>query len=94
MSAPAPEGLQFRLTGKGNNIVFESAPILAIQTASLTIPVSDMKLWSLDDPYLYEVLASLVSKKVIDSVNTYFGMRKISAVPIPGKDFTVCRPQQ
>ncbi len=87
LSAPAPEGLQFRLAGKGNNIEFESALDEGDTASLLIVPVSDMKLWTLDDPYLYEVTASLVSKKVIDSVSTYFGMRKISAVTIPGKDF-------
>ena len=87
LSAPAPEGLQFRLAGRGNNILFESALAAGDTASRFTIPVPDMKLWTLDNPYLYEVTASLASKSVIDSVSTYFGMRKISAVTIPGKDF-------
>jgi hypothetical protein len=87
LSAPAPEGLQFRIDGKANNISFESPVGTGDSTASFSIQVRDMKLWSPDDPYLYEVTASLISGKVTDSVSTYFGMRKISAVSIPGKDF-------
>jgi hypothetical protein len=87
LSGPAPEGLKFRLAGKENNIGFESSVSTGDSIARFTVPVTGMKLWSLSDPYLYEVTASLVSKNTIDSVSTYFGMRKISAVSIPGKDF-------
>jgi hypothetical protein len=88
LSAPAPLGMKFRLTGKGNNIMFETPLEAGETTAAFQVPVSDMKLWTLDDPFLYEVTASIGSSEVNDEVNTYFGMRKISSVPIPGKDFT------
>jgi len=88
LSAPAPQGLQFRLAGKRNNILFESQVGAGETTAKFQVPVSEMKLWSIDDPYLYEVTASIVSSEIEDKVNTYFGMRKFSAVPIEGKDFT------
>jgi hypothetical protein len=87
LSRPASEGLQFKLEGKGNNLAFESPLNTGDTLSTFKLAVADMRLWSLDDPYLYEVTASIVSKRVIDSVNTYFGMRKISAVTIPGKDF-------
>jgi len=88
LSAPAPQGLHFKLSGKGNNIMFESEVEAGATNASFQVPVSEMKLWSIDDPYLYEVAASIVSPGITDEVHTYFGMRKISAVPIAGKDFT------
>ena len=88
LSAPAPQGLHFKLSGKGNNIMFESEVEAGATNASFQVPVSEMKLWSLDDPYLYEVAASIVSPGIKDEVHTYFGMRKISAVPVAGKDFT------
>jgi len=88
LSSPAKKNLSFRLSGKGNNIVFDAPVGEGETTASFEVPVSDMKLWTPDDPYLYEVTASLVSSEINDEVNTYFGMRKISAVQIPGKDFT------
>lgn len=87
LSGQATEGLQFNLTGKGNNLSFNSSISAGETTAEFTIPVSDMKLWTLDDPFLYEVTASLKSKESLDEVNTYFGMRKVSAITIPGKDF-------
>lgn len=88
LSAPALQGMNFKLAGKENNIWFE-APVKAGETTAVfQVPVSDMKLWSPDDPYIYEVTASLGSSAINDEVNTYFGMRKISAVPVPGKNFT------
>ncbi|MEO1260458.1 MAG: PA14 domain-containing protein [Bacteroidota bacterium] len=38
----------------------------------------DMRLWSLDDPYLYDIEISLGNKSSDDKVTGYFGMRKIS----------------
>jgi len=87
ISTPAPEGLVFRIEGKGNGLSFESGLNAGDSIASFRIPVSEMRLWSLDDPFLYEVTASLSNGREADSVNTYFGMRKISAMTIPGKDF-------
>lgn len=46
-----------------------------------------MKLWDLDNPFWYEVKASVIGENINDEISTYFGMRKISAVEIPGKDF-------
>jgi Glycosyl hydrolases family 2, sugar binding domain/Glycosyl hydrolases family 2/Glycosyl hydrolases family 2, TIM barrel domain len=88
LSSPAPAGLVFRLTGKGNDITFESPLKEDESTATFTIPVTGMRFWSPGDPWLYEVIASISSPELSDEVNTYFGMRKISAVPVPGKDFS------
>ncbi|MEL6256357.1 MAG: sugar-binding domain-containing protein [Bacteroidota bacterium] len=40
-------------------------------------------LWSLDDPYLYGVKARLGN----DVINSYFGMRKISVMNLPGTEY-------
>ncbi len=53
-----------------------------------TFSLTDAHLWSLEDPFLYEVDAVLSVGDQVDRVATYFGMRKISVVPFPGKDFT------
>ena len=43
------------------------------------INVSNPHLWSIEDPYLYRVITLLKSgNKVIDSVNTRFGIRDVS----------------
>jgi hypothetical protein len=39
--------------------------------------------WSLDDPYLYEAEVTFGD----DTVKTYFGMRKISVMTLPGTEF-------
>ncbi len=47
------------------------------------LPVEEPRLWSPDDPHLYELHVVLHSgDKVVDGVNSYFAMRKISL----GKD--------
>jgi len=44
-----------------------------------SIPVSNAKLWSPDDPFLYDLDIKLQQNGVlIDSVGSYFGMRKIA----------------
>lgn len=50
---------------------------------SFDISIPDPRLWNLDDPYLYEVEATLGE----DVVRTYFGMRKISVIDLPGSDY-------
>ena len=51
-----------------------------------TLPVPQpLKLWSPDSPFLYDLKVSLLDgAKVVDVVNTYFGMRKISTQLIDG----------
>jgi beta-galactosidase/beta-glucuronidase len=42
-------------------------------------------LWSLDDPFLYEVNVSVAGRNLArDTVSSYFGMRKVSVVNLPG----------
>jgi len=44
-----------------------------------TVKIKNMKLWSPEEPNLYDVDVVLVNgKKKLDEVNSYFGMRKIS----------------
>ena len=43
------------------------------------------RLWSLEDPYLYELKAVLDGE---DEISTYFGMRKISTMDLPGTDYS------
>ncbi len=47
------------------------------------IPLPQPKLWSMADPFLYHVKATLAQ----DEVHTYFGMRKISVVNLPGTEY-------
>ncbi|HEX8358297.1 MAG TPA: glycoside hydrolase family 2 TIM barrel-domain containing protein [Segetibacter sp.] len=46
------------------------------------LPVKNPMLWSPESPFLYDLRVSIVrNKKVIDSVRSYFAMRKISIAP-------------
>lgn len=60
----------------------ELSPIT--QRTGLTLGVPNMKLWSPEDPFLYDLNLTLETPegKVVDEVKSYFGMRKISL----GKD--------
>ncbi|HEX6927096.1 MAG TPA: glycoside hydrolase family 2 TIM barrel-domain containing protein [Longimicrobiaceae bacterium] len=57
------------------------------QVVRFSVPIPDAHLWSLDDPYLYEVTARLAAGGAEDELHTYFGMREISVVDLPGTDY-------
>lgn len=47
--------------------------------AGIILPIPDAKLWSPDNPYLYDLKVSVIRKgKITDEVTGYFAMRKIS----------------
>ncbi len=48
------------------------------------IPLPKPRLWTLDDPFLYETTLNWAGS---DVVKTYFGMRKISVMDLPNTDF-------
>jgi hypothetical protein len=56
-----------------------------IQTAigetnsEIVIPVRNEKLWSPDNPFLYDLSISIIKdNKIVDHISSYFGMRKIA----------------
>ena len=52
------------------------------------VAIEKMHLWDLEDPFLYDVQVSLTDKNLeTDLVTTYFGMRKISAMNLPGLNY-------
>ena len=52
------------------------------------IPLPNARRWSLDDPFLHEVAATLSGEGMVtDSVQSYFGMRNISVVDLPGTTY-------
>lgn len=56
--------------------------------ATFEVAIKDQHLWNLDDPYLYEMTATVAPEgKVKDEVNTYFGQRKISVTTLSGTDY-------
>lgn len=61
------------------------------KTTEISFPVivKNMRMWDLDDPFLYDVKVTVLKNKFeSDEVSTYFGMRKISTMKLPGTDYT------
>jgi beta-galactosidase/beta-glucuronidase len=57
----------------------EAAHVSARIGEGFQIPISNAKLWSPDNPFLYNLKVTLLHDgKKLDSVTSYFGMRKIS----------------
>ena len=58
------------------------------QSVEFEIPFEAIKLWDLDNPYLYEVQAVLTyGDNNEDRISTYFGMRKVSVTKMPGTGY-------
>ena len=57
------------------------------RSVQFDVPLPNAHLWSLDDPFLHEVAATVSGPGVItDSVRTYFGMRTIGVMKLPGTE--------
>jgi hypothetical protein len=57
----------------------EISRITGAANKELSLPVAAPHLWSPDDPFLYDLRVTLKDgDRVLDSVSSYFGMRKIS----------------
>lgn len=73
-------------TGKDTVIIRKLKKGEEVGTQTIFLPGA--RLWTLDDPWLYDAELKLVAeRKTIDEVKTYFGMRKISVVNLPGTAF-------
>lgn len=54
----------------------------------LEFPIPDPLLWEPETPHLYGARVELAAGgEVIDAIDTYFGMRKISTDRLPGRDY-------
>jgi hypothetical protein len=91
LSEAAPEKMNFKIQFKAQdtNIPNITKAISRGQKEVIfSIPIKNPHLWSLEDPYLYEVNGILYGNSFdADTVSTYFGMRKISVVNLPGTNF-------
>jgi hypothetical protein len=54
---------------------------------SFEIPIPKARLWRMEDPFLYQVRASVGEGSANDQVSSYFGMRKISVMDLPGTQY-------
>ena len=86
---PAPRALTLRLdftnrAGGGGPVVTHSVPRGA-RAVHLDVPLPNARRWSLEDPFLHEVSVSVSGGGLAeDRVQTYFGMRTIGVVKLPG----------
>jgi len=79
VSAPEGATVEATVTSKGQTI--STASLAATKGGSISVP--NPTLWSPDKPFLYDLKLSLKSKdgRVLDTVSSYFAMRKISLGP-------------
>lgn len=85
--APEDLTLLLRFTNAGVDSVTRRVPKGA-DRVSFAVRVPNPRLWSLDDPFLYEVDVRVAGKHgVDDTVHSYFGMRSISVVNLPGTNY-------
>ena len=88
LDAEAAEGSTVAIAFKDRSQKTASVPVGGRKDVSFEIPLKNQHLWDINDPYLYEVTASLKNgRKVTDAVDSYFGQRKVSAMNVPGQDY-------
>ncbi|CAN5427581.1 hypothetical protein BH09GEM1_BH09GEM1_36990 [soil metagenome] len=93
-AAPKAMSLRLAFTKGMDSIVNAGVPLPApvaqaiaagARTVKFDVAIPNARLWSTDDPYLYETALTLTGAGLgTDSVNSYFGMREISVVTLPG----------
>jgi hypothetical protein len=88
LAEPAPGGarLSVRVGDGGASSATLNLPAGA-RTGTIALPVPKARLWSPDDPYLYDAEVVLEGPGGEDRVKTYFGMRKVSVTRLPGTSF-------
>jgi hypothetical protein len=79
---------KLRLTFKTGDVPEHSQTVAAgSRETRFEVPVPGARLWSLEDPFLYEVEASLEADGSADRLSSYFGMREISVMDLPGHGY-------
>ncbi|MEN8201488.1 MAG: sugar-binding domain-containing protein [Bacteroidota bacterium] len=90
LDAPAREDLFLSLSFPNQEIsgMITSPKISKKQEEiEFELAIPNPKLWELNDPYLYELKVQLHNNEtVFDNLSTYFGMRKISVMDLPGTE--------
>ena len=85
LDGPAAANCELKVHFKTGGVAEVIKPVAAGSgDVSFEIPIANARLWSLDDPFLYEVDATLRNSGEEDLVAAYFGMRKISVMDLPG----------
>ena len=87
---PAPRALTLRLafTNRDGSPTVTRAIARGASRVRFDVPLPNARLWSLEDPFLHEITASVAGAGVTeDRVQSYFGMRKVSTVNLPGTTY-------
>ena len=90
LAEPAPTDLTLRLTftNREDHPVINQRIPRGAAAARVQVSLPNAHRWSLDDPFLHEVTASVEGAGVAtDSVHTYFGMRTIGVIDLPGTTY-------
>jgi hypothetical protein len=87
-AAPTDLTLRLAFTNRdGQPVVTQRIPRGAT-SVHVDVPLPNAHRWSPDDPFLHEVTVSVEGTGVVtDRVQTYFGMRTISVVDLPGTTY-------
>ncbi len=87
---PAPRPLALTLRFRNVTVPEVTKRLRAgVDSVAFDVEIPEPHLWTLDDPFLYEITATLAAAGdttgfVPDVVDTYFGMRSISVATVPG----------
>lgn len=88
LSGPVSGDAEFKLHFKSGGLPDATSALApGSKEIQLEVPVPNARLWSLEDPFLYEVDALLRTGGAEDRIATYVGMRKISVVNLPNVGF-------
>jgi hypothetical protein len=91
LNKPAPVDMILKLQFKPHDLTNPNINQMirkGVRAIEFEVSIANQRLWSLEDPYLYEVEARLLGPdEAEEHVSTYFGMRKVSIVNLPGTDF-------
>jgi len=87
-AAPADLTLRLAFTNReGQPAVTQRIP-RGTQSVRIDVPLPNAHRWSLDDPFLHEVTATVEGNGMAtDRVQTYFGMRTIGVANLPGTSY-------
>ncbi len=72
-------GLKFGAVAKAGGTVVAEATTAAANGASICLTLDDRRPWSMDDPFLYQLIFTVTdgSGNIIDRVSSYTGLRKV-----------------
>jgi beta-galactosidase/beta-glucuronidase len=78
----AQHGDEVRVTAWDGTSKVADQLVRANGDSEITLTISNPKIWSTENPFLYDLTYTLLRKgKMIDEVKSYFAMRKISMKP-------------